>query len=831
MPVTESAGRRRWPRAALLALAVTLAAKQPAPAADSLPVAPVHAPAIRLFPLSAVSLLDGPFKQVMELDHRYLLSLDPDRLLALYRRTAGLRARARPYPSWESEDVFGSGPLAGHTLGFYLSGLAMMYQATGDSALLQRIRYTLAELSQCQRAVDDGYLLAYSGGQRLFSEVGSGNFTVTDATIQHSWEPVYTMNKVMLGLYRVYTGCHISLAAALMVKMADYFGDSVVDKLSRAGLQKLLIAEHGSISESFVNAYQVTGKKKYLRWAERLHDERMLGPAAAGKDILNGWHANTQISKFTGFENVFDYTGDETYTAAARYFWKTVVSRRSWVIGGNSVEEHFFPTDDFDQAVLTAAGPESCNSVHMMRLTEALYRDYGEPGKIAFYERVLFNHILANYDPETGTSVYYTTMRPGGYKVYGVPLKSFWCCSGTGLFAAAKFGKMIYAHDSAGLYVNLFMHSRVRWPEKGVTLTQITRFPDEQQTRLALAVDRPATFTLRIRYPRWVTGTGLKITVNGKPVEADASPGTYQAITRTWRTGDTVSVQLPARVHVAMLPGTSRFVSVMYGPVVLAAKVDNHGLQRADFRSATQTRPVRELPLSVSPFFTGDVTDIENHIIRQPGRTLSFSTPADGGDTLIALLPFYRIHFSRYSVYFPRYDDRAAYREILSRDSRERQLLKSILAATIDSVATGEAASEELHALQAQHSRQGVAYGRGWRDAAGGFFQYRMKVLPGKRSYLFVVFAGSDAGARAFDVLVDGRLLKHFDHARAATAYAGKLYGCLIPLGATLPGEDHITVEFRAGAGEIAGGVFGLRTIDMDKVLSGDGLSVRTLSL
>lgn len=224
-------------------------------------------------------------------------------------------------------------------------------------------------------------------------------------------------------------------------------------------------------------------------------------PLSKGEDILNGWHANTQIPKFTGFNAVYRYTNNKAYNDAATRFWDIVVQKHTWINGGNSTGEHFFEESMFEKKIPQYGGPESCNSVNMMRLTESLYQTDGRVDRIDYYERVLYNHILANYDPEEGMCVYYTPMRPGHYKIYGTRYHSFWCCTGTGFEAPAKFAKMIYAHKDNSLYVNMFIASTLDWNEKNIMITQSTNFPDEDQTLLTIKSSSTQQIDLKIRIP------------------------------------------------------------------------------------------------------------------------------------------------------------------------------------------------------------------------------------------------------------------------------------------------------------------------------------------
>ena len=565
-----------------LLVGTLLSAYTTAEAADTkIVVNPVQPTQRTLFPLTDVRLGDSQFKDIQELDHAYLLSLEPERLLSWFRREAGLAPDAPAYPFWESEDVWGGGPLAGHIMGFSLSSMSMMYEATGDEALKRKIEKMVRGLKECQDAQGDGYLLATINGRRIFEEVVSGKFTTNNPTINGVWEPVYIMNKIMLGLYNAYLSCDLPQAKDVLVKMADWFGYQVLDKLSYEQIQELLVCEHGSINESYITVYEITGDEKYLKWAKLLNDEDMLIPAAEERDVLNGWHANTQIPKFTGFEKVYNYTQEDKYTRAAQFFWETVVDKHTWVIGGNSTGEHFFPVDQFEKRVPSDGGPESCNSVNMMRLTETLYQDYGRMKMVDYYERVLYNHILANYDPHEGMCTYYTSMRPAHYRIYGTQHYSFWCCTGTGMEAPAKFGKMIYAHQGSELYVNLFMPSELNWKDKGVKLVQNTDFPDNNKVGFVINTAAGVHFTLNIRKPHWSIAKKMTVWVNGKKMQLAPNTEGYVQLDRSWSNGDKVEVELTPQVTVEYLKGSDKYAAFLYGPIVLAAKVDNNGLEEA----------------------------------------------------------------------------------------------------------------------------------------------------------------------------------------------------------------------------------------------------------
>jgi DUF1680 family protein len=766
---------------------------------DTSKVKKFHNPRINLFPLSAVRLHESQFKNIMDLNHEYLLSIDPDRLASWFRREAGLTPKAPPYPFWESEDVWGKGPLAGHIMGFYLSSMAMMFQSTGDQKIIEKLKYTLTELNECQVANRDGYLLATINGRQVFEDVTHLQFTTSNPLINDSWEPVYIMNKIMLGLANVYRRCDLPIAKDIFIKMADWFGISVLDKLNHEQIQKLLVCEHGSINESYIDAYVITGDKKYLNWAAKLNDEDMWVPLSEGKDVLNGWHANTQIPKFTGFENVFQYTGEKKYTDAAKFFWDIVVNKHTWSIGGNSTGEHFFALKEFENRLPLTGGPESCNSVNMLRLTEILYRDYAEPEKIDYYEKVLFNHILSNYDPDSAMCVYYTSMRPGHYKIYGTKYHSFWCCTGTGMESPAKFGQMIYAYDNSSIYVNLFIPSEVKWFEKGVTLTQQTSFPDDGETIFTIKTTKPAAFSIKIRQPKWLAGAAMGLKVNGKKVKLQSKPGGYAEINRVWKNGDKISTNIISKISTETVPGGEQYFSVLYGPIIMAAKVDNHGLTPSDFKHATITVANKKIPMSAAPSFAGSIDDIKSRIQKQSSSAISLviSDPITKSNT--TLIPFNRIYYNRYALYFRRFQTGSDYMSFKQREKSFHEFENLLNANVVDKVAAGDNADESAHLMEGVNTNAGGTDKERWRRARdGGYFMYQFTIVPGEKQQVYYSYIPDKNDKIAYDVFANGVLIATVDHSGFDSASVRERVSKAIDLPSSVIKNKNVTVKFQA---------------------------------
>lgn len=780
-------------------------------------VKPVHEEKTQLFSLKDVRITSGQFKDIQDKDHEYLLSLEPDRLLSRFRREAGLTPKAPPYPFWESDDnMMNIGCLSGHILGFYMSSMSMMYETTGDAQILDRLRYVVSELRACQEAQGDGYALAEVAGRNVFEAVVAGDIRASGGSLNGTFEPVYVLNKIMLGLAAIYERCGIEEAKPTLVALADWFGEEVLDKLSHEQIQKLLDCEHGSINESFVDVYRITGDKKYFDWANKLNHEALWIPLSEKRDVLPGIHANTQIPKFTGFTNVYKYGGDEKLYEAAEFFWNLVVDNHTWVNGGNSTGEHFFPPDEFEERVTLYAGPESCNSVNLTRLTEILYRFDGSPKKIDYYERVLYNHILANFDPEEGVAVYYTSMRPGHYRIYGTRYDSFWCCVGTGLEAPAKFGQMIYSREgNDSLFVNMFVPSTLSWKERNVKLIQETSFPDENASKLTIHTEKDENFILNIRNPYWIEDGSLVVKVNGIecPSSAENKNG-YVSISNNWKDGDEIAVEFTPKLQVEFLRNSDKYVSFQYGPIVLGTILDVSPLDKSEFRQERKTVADLSVPERTTPVLSGTSEEIAARVSKRESKSHAFDYKDADGETSFSLIPFNRIHFNRYVVYFRHVGDRDEYSKyqarIAARDAEEKKLDDI----TLDVVFANNPLSEKAHKMEAVKSGAGERPEGRWRDAFNGYVLYNMKVTDERPICLYIVFLANDFGPRTFDVKLDGKVLETINLDQESRGVKTPLFRRVVKVPPDLVrGKKEAAITIRGKRDNYSGGFYEIRVL------------------
>lgn len=762
------------------------------------------------FPLSDITLLDGPFKQSRDLNLEVLLKYDVDRLIAPYRKEAGLPKKVESYPNWEGLD--------GHIGGHYLSAMAINYAATGNQECKNRMEYMIKELKECQEANAKnnsewgvGYVGGFPNSAKLWSAFKKGDFSIYNS----SWAPFYNLHKMYAGLRDAWLYAGNDEAKEMFIKFCDW-GIDITAGLSDEQMEKMLNMEHGGINEMFADAYQITREEKYLIAAKRYSHKQFLDPLSKGVDNLDNKHANTQIPKFLGFDRVAELSGDDKYADAASFSWQTITENRSLAFGGNSRREHFpSKTSCFDYLLVTD-GPETCNTYNMLKLTENLFRNEPAAKYMDYYERATFNHIRSTQHPEHGGYVYFTSARPRQHRKYSAPNMAMWCCVGTGMENHSKYNQMIFTHSNDSLFLNLFIASELTWKEKEVVIKQETNFPVEEQTKLTIAKGS-SEFNLLIRYPGWVEEGALRILVNGKEFPYSAKPSSYINIKREWKKGDEVQVFLPMNNTIEQLNNVPDYVAIMHGPILLGAKTGTEdmgnliaGDGRFDQYTGGKMLPIDKAPILID----NDIKNIGDKLEPVEGKPLSFRlnvkmiNPIEG----LILEPFYQIHDSRYMIYWLSLTENKyeQYLDSLSKSEKERLALEK---RTVDKVNTGEQQPETDHKMQSEGSRVGNNFDEMFREAnREGYFSYEMATNSETELNLFVRYWGAEWGTRKFDIYIDDEKLLTENNTGKWNQSQFQNVEYPIPK-SMLAGKKYIRVKFQALPGSAAGGVYYVRLV------------------
>ncbi|MDQ2799969.1 MAG: glycoside hydrolase family 127 protein, partial [Armatimonadota bacterium] len=678
----------------------------------------------------------------------------------------------------------------------YLSALSLAYQATGEAQIKTRINYIVGELAQCQEKNGNGYVSAIPGGKAMFADVAAGK----GDGVHRGWVPWYTMHKLFAGLRDAYVDTGNAQAKDVLVKLSDW-AVATTANLSDDQWQIMLDQEHGGMNEVLADVYALTGDPKYLALSRKFYQKAVLDPLTQREDKLAGLHGNTQVPKLIGLARLYELTGDPKDRTAASFFWDRVVQTRTYAIGGNTDGEHFDAPGALSHH-LSPVTAETCNTYNMLKLTRHLFQWTPTAQYADFYERALYNHILASQDPKRGMMTYYVSLKPGHFKTYSSPTDSFWCCVGTGMENHVKYGDSIYFHDADSLYVNLFIPSVLSWRAKGLTVRQETRFPESDTTHLTLSCAQPVKAALRVRYPSWAHG--MTVAVNGHPQAVANKPGSYVSLARTWKTGDRIDIKLPMNLHTEPMPDDPTKVAVLFGPLVLAGQLGSDGLappipyttgdQGAYFR--VPDPPVPVLVTSADKPLTAAIHPVA-------GQTLTFRTAGLGKPNDVTLKPFYSTYFGRYTVYWDTFTPDAWHaREAAYKAEQER--LRELSARTVDEIKMGEQQPEHDHNLQSLNSNTGPYMGpfgeTHWRDAgAGGWFSFDLKTLPDAPQDLVCTYWGGETGNRSFDILIDGtKIAAQILHEDKPGQFFDRSYPIPQEL---LAGKEKVTVRFQPKPG------------------------------
>ncbi|UOQ47067.1 glycoside hydrolase family 127 protein [Gracilibacillus caseinilyticus] len=749
-----------------------------------------------------IRLLESMFNQSQLKGKEYLLNLDVDRLIAPCYEAAGQQAKKIRYGGWEEKEI------AGHSLGHWLSAAAAMYSVTEDSQLKEKIDYALTEIANVQSFDVDGYVSGFP--RDCFDRVFTGDFEVGHFNLGGSWVPWYSIDKIYAGLIDVYQLLKDDRALEIVKRLADWAYNGL-RYLNEEQFQRMLICEHGGMMEVFANLYVLTEEKRYLELAERFYHRAVLDPLANKQDDLEGKHANTQFPKVIGAAKLYNITGNQKYRTIAEYFWDQVVHYRTYAIGGNSIREHFGPENNEELGILTT---ETCNTYNMLILTELLFEWNPSAHYYDYYERALYNHILASQDPDSGMKTYFVSSQPGHFKVYHSHDHSFWCCTGTGMENPARYNRRIFERIDNRLYVHLFIPAE--WNDGELIVNQQTKFPYHESTTIQMEKADEGIKEIAIRKPTWAAGD-IVIKLNGRVVTPVESNG-YLLIRADFRNGDQITCSLPMNLHRYYAKDDRTKQVLMYGPIILAGALGRENYPERDILEdhlALNHHPLINVPTLVTD------SPLEEQVTCTDQGRLYFETDAIGypGQQRMKLKPFYDIHHERYTIYWY-VMSHALYKERgdaeLKRKAKEQQII-------VDEVTPHEQQPEIEHHMQAVRSSSGYNNDvhSGWRDARdGGYFSYQLKVEQDREMYLYVTYNRGDftmeengrSYQRHFDILLEGEVIatEHFTKPNI-----GALYGKRYPIPSRLLADkDYVTVTFSAKEDAIAGGVYHVRMLN-----------------
>jgi DUF1680 family protein len=759
----------------------------------------------RPLPLSSVRLLGGPLKHAQDLDAKYLLELEPDRMLAFLRQRAGLEPKAKGYGGWD-------GPgrqLTGHIAGHYLSAVSLMWAATGDVRFKERADYIVRELKEIQDKQGDGYLGALVDDQAVdgkvrFMELAKGIIRSGGFDLNGLWSPWYVEHKIFAGLRDAYRYTGNCTALDVEIRFAGW-AEGILSRLDDAQIQQMLATEFGGMNEVAADLYADTGDGRWLALSDKFEHRAIVNPLAARKDILAGKHGNTLVPKLLGELVRYIYTGNETDGNAAGFFWDEVALHHSFATGGHGKNEYFGAPDMLNDMV-DGRTAESCNVYNMIKLTRALFSVEPETRYADFHERALFNHILASMDPEDGRTCYMVPVGRGVEHEYQNMFQSFTCCVGSGMESHALHGYGIYYESGDRLWVNLYVPSTAEWNAAGIKLEMNTDFPEGQSAALKLTLKSPRKFTLALRRPYWA-GAGFSLKIDGRAVKNLPKPDSYVELDRTWKSGDTVELALPKILREEPLPDNPNRLALMWGPLALAGDL---GPEQRERRGQGVGADQQAAPAFVTAERSANIW--LKAVADKPG---TFRTEGVGLSKEIDFVPFYRLPARKYGIYWDIFTPEE-WQKKAQAYAAEQEKQKKLEAATVAFAQPGQMQTERDFNQQGDDTSPVQVQGR-YAGRGSKWFSFELPVDPAHPMTLVATYSNDERQKRTFDVLADGRKVGEQTTERRSPEQDIRFFDVEYALPAELiKDKQKVTVRFEATNGNEIGAVFGIRMIRAD---------------
>jgi hypothetical protein len=762
-------------------------------------------------PMNAVRLTGGPLKKAQDLDAAYLLELEPARMLAFLRQSAGLDPKAQGYGGWD-------GPgrqLTGHIAGHYLSAISIMYASTGDVRFKQRADDMVSQLRAIQNAQGDGYIGALKDakgvdGKVRFQDLSKGEIRSGGFDLNGLWSPWYVEHKLFAGLRDAYHLTGNKDALAVEIKFAGWT-ESILANLNDDQIQKMLATEFGGMNEVLADLYVDTNDPRWLKLSDKFEHHAIVDPLSKGQDILAGKHANTNVPKMIGELARYQDTGDETDGKAANFFFDEVSLHHSFATGGDGKNEYFGQPDKLND-MIDGRTAESCVSYNMIKMARTLFSLEPQSRYADFVERADLNAILGGQDPEDGRVSYMVPVGRGVQHEYQSKFDSFTCCVGSQMEMHALHSYGIYDESGNKLWITQYAPTTVDWASQGMKLEMLTDLPMGDSATFRITAGKPKMATLAFRRPYWV-GPGFSVKVNGVAVKNVSKPDSFIEVSRKWKPGDTVELILPKTLRKEPLPDNPNRMAIMWGPLVLAGDL---GAETPRVRGRRQEGGASPNAPEPAPVLVTAEQNVDGWLKPVAGEPGVFRTANVGLKEDVKFEPFYEMPRRRYAIYWDVYTP-ADWANKSAAFEAEADKEKKLTAATIGFAQPGQMQAERDFAEKDEDSTPVQLQGRYGRQG-NGWFSYDLPVDPGSGAILIVTYSNDARGRKGdFDVLVDGTKVGEQTIERRTPEIDVKFFDVKYPLSPDMvKGKQKVTVRFQAKDGGAIPGVFGIRTVRAD---------------
>lgn len=451
--------------------------------------------------------------------------------------------------------------------GKWMLGAVAAWEYTHDKELMDHMSKSVASILETQ--LPNGYI---------------GNYPVENQLT--NWD-IWGRKYVLLGLLRYHDITNSKKALKAAKKEANYL-------LSQIGPDKINIIETGnyhgmassSILEPMMMLYIKTNEQDYLDFAKYIVEQwetadgpQLIAKALAGVHVAdrfphptkwfspeNGQKAYEMMSCYNGLLELYKVTGNADYLKAVEMTVMDIVDEEINVAGSGTSYESWYHGKD-QQTRPTFHTMETCVMTTWMKLNYDLLCLTGKPLYADHIEITYYNALMAStrfggseiamYSPLEGS-------RGDANHQCGMEIN---CCSANGPRGYMMIPRFAVMTSNDEIFVNLFTKFSAKFalPSKNkIAIEQKTSYPEGDQIRLIIYPEKSENFTVALRIPDWSKQNILL--VNGEEVTG-VHPGSYAKITRQWKKGDQIELQLDLRGRLVRLNG---FTAILRGPIALA---------------------------------------------------------------------------------------------------------------------------------------------------------------------------------------------------------------------------------------------------------------------
>lgn len=619
--------------------------------------------------LNDIKITDVRWKDCEDKNALFLSSMEPERVLAGFKRTCRIKTEVKPYGGWENSLI------AGHGTGHYFSALGMRIATLRGRENSSELEESIAKanavvtgLKECQEKLGNGFLSAATVQDEDNPYI---QFDVLEGKAEgQQWVPWYALHKVLQGIMDLWTYGHIAGACGTALALADWVCDRVLswDKETR---KKVLSVEYGGMNDSLYQLYTLTGDKRYLSAAEVFDEPELYEELLSFKNRMRGVHANATIPKILGYlegAKAFDKAGItkevQPRITTAEKFWDSVIRNQTYATGGIGDMEHFF-ADGLLDGSRTQCNAESCCCYNMMKLSQLLFELTGKPKYLDYIERTLWNAKLGSVGPDGGYT-YFNPMATGYYRLYSPSEPSanpFWCCVGTALEDFASIGGKICYRKDPDLYITQWISSDICFGEQ---VYQLRADYGKGRLTISCAQCDSGKTVVKLRIPRWIKNRDLIL------------PDSEDFLDVAFPPDGTFELGFEMQLKIAGLPDEASAKGFMYGPFVLCVPLGNDkwginenagievvapawkvvfdasvkfNINYGKTQRAVLDREYLTLPEGVALQAFSD--NLEKYLAKDNDRfLLTGLKDFRGSDISLPLIPYYQAGNERYGIYW-----------------------------------------------------------------------------------------------------------------------------------------------------------------------------------